>query len=210
MISPPQRDALRTFVLAALAIDDTGVELDPLDPALPLVDEDAVRWAPDDGPRSPDGPRVVLDLVGAIERAPTEDSDSQVDDGGLVLETRYRDLLNVTIAIRCYSRRSSTDPSFDQDADQILRRIWSRVHSRSLSLPLQAAGLATTTRGAISSLPRLARGVQWETGASFDLGLRATSIVTERPGWVERAGGQATYTPPPPATPETFDADATP
>lgn len=204
MISVAQRNAIRGLVLAALEMDDDGQPIVHPNAAYPQVLPAAVYWSEQDPPRSPDGPRVILTVIGTDERAPTEDSD--VPESG-VLETRYRELLDVTLGIRCNSRRSTTAPSASQDADQILRRIWSRVHSRSLGLALQAVGVATTRRGTVASLPRIARGSQWETAASFALIVRISPIVVERPGHIERVAGTGTIDPPPTMP---FDADATP
>lgn len=202
MMSPSQRTAIRTFVAAALELDDNGAALVHPNAAYPRVLADAIGWDDEDPPRAVDGPRIVLSIVGSDERAPTEASDIAVLG---VLETRYREQLDVTVGIRCYSRRSTTSPSHSQDADQILRRIWSRVHSENLSIPLQAVGVATTRRGSIAALPRIARGSQWETGASFFVVCRTSPTVVERPGHIESAAGTGTLDP---LAPLTFTADA--
>lgn len=204
MISPAQRVALRAWVLAALELDDNGIALVHPNAAYPRVLADAVGWVDEDPPRGADGPRIVLSVLGTDERAPTEASDTPV---GAELQTRYREQLDVTLGIRCNSRRSTTAPSHAQDADQILRRIWSRVHSESLCTPLQAVGVATTRRSSVAPVPRLARGSQWETAATFSLVVRISPTVTERPGHIERAAGTGTLDPLPA---QTFDADATP
>lgn len=204
MISPAQRIAIAGWVFAALEIDDNGVAIVHPDPAYPRVLAESIGWVDEDSPRSPDGPRIVLSVLGTDERAPTEAADVPVAGE---LETRYRELLDVTIGIRCNARRNSAAPSHAQDADQILRRIWSRVHSESLCAPLQDAGIATTRRTTVAPIPRLARGSQWETAATFSLVVRISPTVTERPGHIERVAGTGTLSPLPP---QDFDADATP
>jgi len=211
MLSPAQSDAVRAWVIAALGVDDYGQPLNVLSPALPLVPSGSVIWDHQDGPRPSDGPRVVLSIVGSDEAAPTEDIDRTVEvDGEEVLETRYRDFLNVTLNIKCYSRRNPAAPSFSQDADQIVRRIWSRVYSRAFTVGLDAAGVGVNRRGSIQPLPRLMRGVQWETGAGFDLRVHITPMVYERTPWVETVSGESTITPAPPENPEPFEFDLTP
>lgn len=204
MMSAAQRVAFKAFVLAALEMDDDGEPIVHPDPAYPRVLAASIGWSEQDVARAPDGPRIVLSILGSDERAPTEAVDVPVSG---VLETRYRDLIDVTLGIRCNSRRDSTAPSHTQDADQILRRIWSRVHSESLCFALQAAGIATTRRGTVAPVPRIARGSQWETAATFSLVVRIAPFVVERPGHIERAAGTGTLDPLPA---QTFDADSSP
>lgn len=197
MISGQQRRAIRDFVIAALALDDRGAALDPLAPALPLVTATSVRWEGRDNARAPDGPRVTLAIVGAQERGQPEEVDRVEDDEDdePQLVTYTRELLDVTVSIQVASRRSTTAPDFSQDADQILRRIWIRLHSLRFMAAFEAVGLAPTRRGAIVELPRLARAAQWETRAAFDAVFRATPMVAEVPGWIEQVTGTATYDP---------------
>lgn len=188
MINGHQREALRTFVHAAL---NRG-----LDPAIEIP-LDSIHWAPRNHARGP-SPWCVLQVIGDEEQGcePEVLHDKVANPTAppaQVLRETIRQEHHVTLSITLRILQDDAAPSWVQDAAARLRRLTLQRYSDAVVLPIVAAGCPVLRCGPIRDLTTLARGSQWETMASVDLVLRCMWMVREGdedvPGWIETVSG---------------------
>lgn len=181
MLSPVQRNALRSIIVDAVSV---GVPA-----AVQVIPAARVVWAGQDHPTPWPLPIAVLQIIAAEEQGlDGERIVSQSNDPTPELIETVRTVFDVTVSLQVATRKADDAPSHAHDAWTLARRILTRIRSSIARDLLADVGTGIQRLTGIRDLSSY-MGSQNESRVALDLVLRIAALDETRPGWIESIAG---------------------